>query len=120
MATKDISDLQVVMAYFEARAERDAENARWPEDILMERTGQCEKVCFRAMERADRRGYLDYGVSLHAGWVTEEGKQLVRDACAENGIPVPPEIDPPKPPIDERAQRVFTAAARIAIARAVS
>lgn len=29
------------------------------------------------MERASGRGYIDYGVSLRSGWVTDKGNQLI-------------------------------------------
>lgn len=77
MATKDISDVQVCRA---VKAFRDRDlDLPWPYEALAEETGQPEKVCYRAMERADRRGYLEYGVSLRTSWLTEEGEQLLKD-----------------------------------------
>ncbi len=75
MATKDITDLQVVAAY--AIHCGDRHNSRWPYEILSKETGECEKVCYRACERAERRGLIDWGISLRSGWLTEEGKQLL-------------------------------------------
>lgn len=75
MAMKDITDRQVVLAYIE----RDA---TWPRvfvyDILMRETGQPFKVCYKCMERACDRGYIDFGVSLRTGWVTDKGKALLK------------------------------------------
>lgn len=79
MARKDISDLQVCMAYLQAR-ERNRDRVTdlvWPEDLLATLTGQPVKVCLRAMERAADRGYIDWGVSLRAGWLTSMGEALV-------------------------------------------
>ena len=70
MATKDISDVQVVQAY-------QAKSDKYPHELLMEQTGQPEKVCYAACERAARRGLIDYGVSLRTGWITEKGKSLL-------------------------------------------
>ncbi len=75
MAVKDISDKQVCEAYRESKA--TLPRMMWPYEILMAVTGQSEKVCFRAMERADRHGLVDYGTSLRSGWLTGEGKRLV-------------------------------------------
>lgn len=75
MSTKDITDLQVCLAV-KAFHERDLD-LPWPYEALAGETGQAEKVCFHAMRRADRRGYLDYGVSLRTAWLTEKGEQLV-------------------------------------------
>ena len=72
MSRKDVTDLMVVQAYVQAKKED-----RWPYDILVEQTGEPEKVCYRAMERACERGYIEYGVSLRCGWVTEKGQQLI-------------------------------------------
>lgn len=73
MATKDISDKQVLMAYMESKKEP----RRCPSEILKEMTGQPEKVCWSAMERADRHGLIEYGVSLRCAWLTEKGFKLL-------------------------------------------
>lgn len=73
MARKDISDIQV------CRAVLDAEHFNVRQlDLLHWQTGECEKVCIRAMERAYGRGYLDYGVSIAAAWLTKKGERLVK------------------------------------------
>lgn len=73
MALKDITDAQVCRAY----AKHKGGDKRWPYEILMEWTGQPEKVCYRACERAEERGLIDCGVSLRSGWLTEAGMALV-------------------------------------------
>ena len=72
MSTKDISDRQVCAAY--AAMEHLHETA---EVILQYQTGQPEKVCWRAMERACRRDLIDYGTNLRYGWLTEKGRALL-------------------------------------------
>jgi hypothetical protein len=74
MARKNISDKAVCEAY-RAYAEDPSRNS--PERYLMTLTGEAEKVCWAAMERALERGLIDYGVSLRAGWLTEKGKALL-------------------------------------------
>lgn len=64
MARKDVTDAQVVAAYEAPRAA-----GSFVDQVLMEATGQPRKVCLAAMERAWRRGLVDYGVSLRSGWV---------------------------------------------------
>jgi hypothetical protein len=76
MATKDISDAQVCRAYLMAKEES---RWQWPYDVLRELTGQHENVCFRAMERAAARGFVNYGTSLRSGWVTESGMRLIEE-----------------------------------------
>ncbi len=84
MATKDISDRQVCEAYAEMRRRRaTGETGVWADDILARKTGEHPKVCERAMERADRRGLVDYGASLRGGWLTEKGEALL--AGTEHG-----------------------------------
>lgn len=81
MATKDITDKQVCEAYAEAERQRGPEwenDYEYPYEILMRITGEPEKVCYRAMERADERGYVEYGVSLRTGWLTDKGKALLK------------------------------------------
>jgi hypothetical protein len=76
MATKDVSDALVCAAFVRAKA---CDFKRWPYDFLMEWTGQCQKVCYRAMERAWRHNLVDFGVSLRTGWVTRKGALLLVD-----------------------------------------
>ena len=75
MATKDITDKQVCEAY----AAYNNDRSMWPYEILQEVTGQPWKVCYRACERASRRGLVEYGVSLRSGWLTSKGVELVSD-----------------------------------------
>jgi len=77
MAMKDITDAQVCRAVQDFR-DRNLD-LPWPYEALAAETGQPEKVCFRAMERADRRGFLEYGVSLRTAWLTEKGKALLKE-----------------------------------------
>lgn len=75
MAMKDISDLQVCAA---VQAFKDCNmEGPWPYEFLAQETKHPEKVCYRAMERAYKRGYIEYGVSLRSGWLTEKGLQLI-------------------------------------------
>ncbi len=73
MAMKDISDALVCKAFAEAKAA-----GIWPDELLARWTGQPEKVCYRAMERAEQHGMIEFGVSLRSGWLTEKGKSLER------------------------------------------
>jgi hypothetical protein len=81
MATKDISDLQVLRAYELRAAMRKAgEQVGDVDVVLAQMTGQPEKVCFRAMERAERRGLLEYGTCLAWAWITPSGAALLGEA----------------------------------------
>ena len=73
MATKDITDAQVVQAFHDGFPCGGL-------GLLEERTGQPAKVCWRAAERAERRDLLEYGIGLHGSWVTEKGKSLLVEA----------------------------------------
>jgi hypothetical protein len=37
-----------------------------------------EKLVYAAMERDDRKGLIDYGVSLRTAWVTPEGYDFLK------------------------------------------
>lgn len=76
MARKDISDLQVLQACVDFRAAPRGAPVKFANEILAERTGQCLKVCDRAMERAERRGLIECGVSLRTAWPTDAGALL--------------------------------------------
>ena len=75
MSMKNINDAQVCQAVLDARLE---DFKRWPYQILSQETGECEKVCFRCMERALDRGYLEFGVSLRTAWLTDKGTELLK------------------------------------------
>lgn len=55
-----------------------AKTYKWPEEIIMEKTGCPAKVAYAAMERAYNRGYIEYGVSLRGGWLTEKGERALK------------------------------------------
>jgi hypothetical protein len=74
MATKDITDAQVVKAQDQWLKNQQGP---WAYEILESETGESVKVCYRAMERAERRGLLEYGVSLRTAWITTKGAALL-------------------------------------------
>lgn len=86
MATKDITDLQVCDAY--AKYNADTTRREFPYDILQRTTGQPEKVCYRAIERAYSRDLIEFGVSLRTGWLTEKGNQLLKASQQTDGEPL--------------------------------
>jgi hypothetical protein len=71
MATKDISDKQVLEAFMN-RGETPVV------EYLMKQTGECEKVVYAALNRADERGFLEYGVSIRQAWITEAGYNYLK------------------------------------------
>jgi len=75
MATKDITDLQVLTA------QREWLNNRGLHGYLRLSiaTGQCAKVCYFAMQRAHKRGLLEYGTSLRTAWITEKGGEMLKN-----------------------------------------
>lgn len=77
MAMKDITDKQVLLAYRDAKVMRENGNMIWPEELLVQRTGQPKKVCYRCMERAEARGLVNRGVSTRSGWITDEGEKVI-------------------------------------------
>lgn len=78
MATKDITDLQVVQAVAKARAAKP-----WRaciDEILSEETGECVKVCLAAMHRACGRDLIDYGTMIEGAFLSSKGEELLRRA----------------------------------------
>lgn len=75
MARKDVPTSLVLKAYQECK--KLPYNV-FPYEILSEWTGQPEKVCYRAMERDELRGYIECGVSLRTGWLTDKGEEYLR------------------------------------------
>lgn len=79
MKRSDITDLMVVQAYDRATTYAIAMRP-FAYEILAEETGAPEKICLAACERACDHGLIDYGVSLRAGFLTDKGRQLLRDS----------------------------------------
>lgn len=78
MSTKDISDKQVVQVVYQLR--EDARQGKHEGDALtrlMELTNQPQKVCIRAMQRAELRGFIHYGVSIRTAWLSDSGVDLL-------------------------------------------
>jgi hypothetical protein len=80
MATKDITDLQVLRAQ---KKWRKNQTGPWAYEILHAETGQPLKVCYRALERAYQHGLLECGVSLRTAWFTKKGIALLDSANAD-------------------------------------
>lgn len=76
MQRKDISTL-VVLAAYKKRWENDIHEP--VDEILMGSLNAPEKVVYAAMERDSDNGYIEYGVSLRTGWLTEKGEQYLID-----------------------------------------
>lgn len=79
MAMKNITDLQVLVAVDHAKQLRGVGNEVWPDILLAETTEQPYKVCFRCLERAIERGYLEYGTSVRSAWITDKGHLLLNE-----------------------------------------
>lgn len=78
MSTKDVTDKMVVLAAAEFSAKnRQGERCECPMEKLSAETGEPFKVVYRAYERAERRGLIDYGVSLRTAWPTDAGLALI-------------------------------------------
>ena len=83
MAVKDITDLQVCLAVSKYKRQIQSsklfQSVPYPYQTLAVETGECEKVCYRAMERAYRHGLIEFGVSLRNGWLTPEGMAMLQE-----------------------------------------
>ena len=69
----DVSDREVCLAC------RRRSTHEFITDELAKRFPGCPpKVLYAALERACRRGLIEYGVSMRTGWLTPEGEELAR------------------------------------------
>ncbi|MDQ0035914.1 hypothetical protein J2W30_003687 [Variovorax boronicumulans] len=83
MARKDISDLQCCQAALEYQ--HGPRGGGRTLEHLMRATGQPEKVCERALERAYDRQFLEWGVSVATCYLRAKGRKLLE----ENGCITP-------------------------------
>ncbi len=49
------------------------------EVILMDQSGLSEKECYSAMQKCCAKDYVEYGVSLRHGWLTQKGIDKLRE-----------------------------------------
>lgn len=77
MATKDITDRQVVKAFAKVAESREKGPLLFADDLLVAETNQPRKVVLCAMERACERGLIDYGGNIIGAWPTEKGRELL-------------------------------------------
>jgi hypothetical protein len=75
MKTSDITDQQVLSACIVSRGFR----LRSSFEVLLDITDAPQKVALRAMERADRRGLIDWGVSIEYAWPAREGDRVAEE-----------------------------------------
>ena len=52
------------------------------DDYLVKKMDFPHKLVWTAMERDERQGYIDYGVNLRGGWLTDLGKAKLADLRA--------------------------------------
>jgi hypothetical protein len=82
MAAKNISDFEVCLAV----GWYQKDNSKFADEHLMEYSEEPQKVCLRALERAHKRGLIDYGVSLRSAWLTDKGRALRFDRLTAPGL----------------------------------
>lgn len=76
MSRKDVTDALVCKA---VAAYQASPRGPWPYELLAQWTGEPEKVCYAAMERAFEHDLIEYGVSLRTAWLTDKGKALAEE-----------------------------------------
>ena len=82
VSRKDISDEQVCLACVVAHTHESGTCKESSIEVLQRYTGAPFKVCRSAMDRACGRKLINYGVSLETSWVTDAGRELLRDSTA--------------------------------------
>lgn len=78
MKRSDISDLEVCRAVMDY----DRRGDLFPYQILAAKFGCVEKVAYAAIERAERHGLIESGVSLRTGWLSNKGTALLEGVDA--------------------------------------
>lgn len=72
MKRKDITTKMVLSAYLESKKIN-----KFPHEIIQENTGYPLKVIWSAIERDLDNDYIEYGVSMRTGWLTEKGLEYL-------------------------------------------
>ena len=64
---------------------------RPPPYLTLMALGFPEKVVYAKLEKLDRRGFLEVGVSLRCGWLNQRGKDALLAAATADLVPALPE-----------------------------
>lgn len=87
MARKHISDRTVCLAAFaQSILNRPNFLGRTYDFLRLLAPREVPKVCERAIERAIDHGYLDWGVSVASSYLTDKGKDYVKEATEELAV----------------------------------
>lgn len=82
MKRSDISTLTVLSAALNAHRIKGSGKMTW--EYILEETGAPLKIIYAAMDREDRAGYLEWGVSLRTAWLSEKGKDKLLELFNNN------------------------------------
>jgi hypothetical protein len=78
-----VTDLQVVEGCYRAHlCIPGNDHGSWA--MIMIATGAREKVVYAAMDRAHKKGLIEYGISLRTAWPSKTGLELLRSKPVEN------------------------------------
>ncbi len=79
LRTRDIPDRLICETVAEFQSDQSGRRAGMV-DRIVRKTGCHYKVAWSALSRAEARGLIDYGVNIAYPWLTDKGKELLRDA----------------------------------------
>lgn len=71
MKASDISELEMLEAFEAKRLPMDETFAAFP-----------GKVVYAKMDKLDRRGYIEFGLNIRWGWLTDKGKARLAELRA--------------------------------------
>ena len=76
-----IEDITVLRAYKQYNDKPEytgiVDRPLFADEVLRRMTGQPWKVCWRAMERCEKKGYITVGTSLRSAWLSEKGEEAL-------------------------------------------
>jgi DNA-binding PadR family transcriptional regulator len=82
MKASDISEREMLEAFEARRLPMDKTFAAFP-----------EKVVYAKMDKLDRKGFIEFGLNIRWGWLTEKGKARLEELRSSS--PSPPAATTP-------------------------
>lgn len=76
MKRKDIPTISVLKAY---KKMEDTVRGKFVDEILMEEFNAPEKLVYSAINRDYDKGFIEFGVSIRSGWLTESGEKYLNE-----------------------------------------
>lgn len=73
-----LKDIPIIEVLTQQQKWSESEDLPFTYEVLGKKYGS-EKLVYCKMRQLEKLGYLDYGVSLRTAWLTDKGKEFIKE-----------------------------------------